>query len=165
MRIIAAAVKEAFIWMQATHVRKTCARRAAGLPHFPEPAHQRGARRGWVLQMNPQLLDLEACARKEGAVNMLLRRHAGAVKPGDRAFIWKTGKVELERASGSWLPVGGELVAIGHVRGTAEVQALPAAMAAHLRPAGKRLDPWKETVSCPVAVTRVLEVTSDSNGL
>jgi len=152
LRIIATAVKRAFADLQVIAVRRALARRAAGLP--PVVDEQKG-RRAWVIQMSPQLMDIEACARKVGAINVLLRRHAQLVKPGDRVYIWKTGRVEL--ADGRWQPVDGGLVAFGHVRGAAEIQALPAEMAAHLCPAGKQLDPWKQVMSCTVIVSHVLQ--------
>ena len=100
-------------------------------------------------------MDMETCARKEGSITLLLRRHANLVKVGDRVFLWKTGKVELK--DGIWEPVGGGVVAIGHVRTSADVQTLTPTMAAHLRPLGTRLDPWKDTMSCNVVVSHVFK--------
>ena len=157
LRIIAAAVREAFMSMQVAHIRRSYVRHAAGLPMFNEQAQNRTARRGWLIQMSPQLMDIESCARKEGSINVLLRRHANLIKVGDRIFLWKTGKVQLKVKDGTWEPVGGGLVAIGHVRTAAEVQTLTSAMAAHLRPLGKRLDPWKETMSCNVILSHVFK--------
>ena len=37
------------------------------------------------------------------------------------------------------------------------MQALPAAIAAYLRPAGRQLDPWKDTMSCRVDVSHVFK--------
>lgn len=154
LRIIATSVKRAFTDLQVIAVRRALGRRAAGLP--PVVDEQKG-RRGWLIQMSPQLIDVEACARKEGAISVLLRRHAQLIKPGDRVYIWKTGSVKL--MDGVWEPVDGGLVAFGHVRGAAEIQALPAAMAAHLRPAGNQLDPWKHVMSCTVVMSHVLQET------
>ncbi len=137
LRIIHAAVIAAFTAMQVQSVRSWHARRASGLPPVADEQPYRagvggggsrseggGARRTWVLQISPQLIDIEACARQEGAFYALLRRHANLIKQGDAVFIWKTGSVEL-KDSGLWEPVTGGLVAMGSVRLGPEVQARP----------------------------------------
>ena len=154
LRIIAAAVKAAFTLMLVNCVRRKLKRRAAALVN-DEPL--KGARRGWIIQINPQLMNLEECARKEGAVNVVLRRHSNLIKVGDRVFLWKAGNVRLQ--DGLWEPVGGGLIAFGHVRSPSEMQALPSAMSAHLRPLGRQLDPWTETMSCSVTISHVLQET------
>ena len=84
LRIIAAAVKAAFTTMQVNAVRRALVWRAAGWP-FDVDDGARGSRRGWVIQMSPQLIDIEACARKEGALNVLLRRHSNRIRAGTDA--------------------------------------------------------------------------------
>jgi hypothetical protein len=160
LRIIAAAVKAAFDLMLINCVRRNRKRLASGLI-IDEPL--KAARRGWLVQMSPQLIDIEECARKEGAINVLLRRHSNLIKVGDRVFIWKTGGVQMK--DGLWEPTSGGLVAVGQVRTAPEMQALPAGMAAHLRKVGRQLDPWKETVSCSVAISHVLQEELEASKL
>ena len=66
---------------------------------------------------------------------------------------------------GLWEPTSGGLVAVGQVRTAPEMQALPAGMAAHLRKVGRQLDPWKETVSCSVAISHVLQEELEASKL
>jgi hypothetical protein len=78
------------------------ARRAAEQMTVPEQAIASFTTRAWIFQGNPKYYDLARALESSAEHQWLVNRYGDRIKPGDRVFIWASGK-------------GGGLLAYGRI--------------------------------------------------